>query len=195
MNHDHDNKNICPYCPPVNSGQQLFSKSTESKLLPSLGVCGSVSCYVAMFPAILLGVIGIFGISSSATLSGLNVYANSVFFQPILILSILFLVAGILRYGAQPIALSVLGGIGVFVSMNIYMREWLFTLSFAFISLAYLLVFLKTKSPQFKFALALLLAVVILGVIDIGRTSFASPNPQNNNVPHQQMPPSMMQMQ
>lgn len=194
MNHQHENKHTCPHCPPANN-QPFLSKSAKDKLLSFFGVCGCVSCYVAMFPAILLGIVGIFGISSSATLSGLNAYMGSALFQPILIISILFLVAGIVRYGAQPIVLSVLGGIGVFVSMNFYMREWLFTLSFIFISLAYLLVFLKTKAPQFKFALIFLAAVVLLGVIDIGRTAFSSPNPQNNNVQQQQTSPSMMQMQ
>lgn len=184
INHkNHNNTAACPYCPPTNS-QPLLSKSAKDKLLSFLGVCGCISCYVAMFPAILLGIVGIFGISSSVTLGGLNTYMSSVLFQPVLIFSILFLVAGIVRYGAEPIVLSALGGVGVFVSMNFYMREWLFTLSFIFISLAYLLVFLKTKAPQFKFALIFLVAVVLLGIIDLGRSILPLPSepPSTNSM-------------
>lgn len=154
-----------------------------------MGVCGCISCYVAMFPAILLGIIGVFGLSQSQTSSALNAYMASALFQPVLIVSILFLVAGIFRYGKFPLWLSILGGIGIFVSMNFYMREWLFTLSFAFVALAYFLALCQTKSPQLKFAFILLAAVVLLGVVDIGR-AFATKNstpsqtqlqPVNNN--------------
>lgn len=143
------------------------------------------------FPSI----VGVFGLSQSNTLLALNAYAASPLFNPILIVSILFLVAGVFPYGKLPIGLSILGGIGIYISMNFYMREWLFTLSFAFVALAYFFALRQTKAPQLKTALILISVVIILGVIDIGRTAFSSPNPRNNNVPQQQAPPSMMQMQ
>ncbi len=152
-----------------------------------------------MFPAILLGIVGIFGLSSSRTLDGLNAYMGSMLFQPILIVSILFLIIGLLRYGKTPLVLSVLGGIGIFVSMNFYMTKWLFTLSFGILALAYYLAFRKSKASQLKVALALLLAVVVLGAVDIGRTTFSSPNPQNEGTGSRVSPPSptssTMQMQ
>lgn len=168
MDHEHNQQNTCQYCSPK-SNEPILTSGAKTKLTSFLGVCGCISCYVAMFPAILLGIIGVLGLSQSQTSSALNAYMASALFQPVLIASILFLVAGIFRYGKSPLWLSILGGIGIFISMNFYMREWLFTLSFISISLAYLLAFLKTKSPQFKFAFVLLTAVVILGVIDIGR--------------------------
>lgn len=131
-----------------------------------------------MFPAILLGFIGVFGFPQSATLSALNAYAASVFFQPVLIISILLLITGLLRYGKTPLALSVLGGIGIFVSMNFYMRAWLFTLSFALVALAYLLAFWETKIPQLKIAIVFLVAVVLLGIVDIARLAFSAPSVQ-----------------
>lgn len=66
--------------------------------------------------------------------------------------------------------LSILDGIGIFISMNFYMREWLFTFSFALVVLAYFFALCQTKSPQLKFVFILLVAVVILGVIDVGRS-------------------------
>jgi len=127
-----------------------------------------------MFPALLLGIIGVLGFSQSSMVSALNAYTGFVLFQPILIVSIIFLVAGMLRYGKLPLWLSILGGIGIFLSMNVYMREWLFTLSFAVVALAYYLALRHTKSPQLTFALVLLVGVVGLGVVDIGR-SLATP--------------------
>jgi len=118
-----------------------------------------------------------------------------VLFQPILIISILFLIISLLRYGKIPLSLSIVAGLGIFVSMNFYMRKWLFTLSFGILALAYYLAYRKSKSVQLKTALILISAVAILGLIDTGRTAFYSPNPQNNNLPQQQTPASMMQMQ
>lgn len=160
MNHEHDQ-----------------TPASRGRLLSFLGVGGSVSCYVAMFPAILLGIVGILGISRAATLNALTAYMGSFLFQLVLILSILFLISGVLKYGAQPVLLSLLGGLGVFASMNLYVSEWLFTLSFAFIALAYLFVFRKTKAPQFKFALVLLIMVVTLGAIDVARSARSAPTP------------------
>lgn len=194
MNHDHNNTAPCPYCV-TTKNQAGGDKTFGEKLRAFLGVCGCLSCYIAMFPAILLGIIGIFGLSSSQTLGALNAYMGSVLFQPILIISILFLIVGLLRYGKTPLVLSILAGIGIFVSMNFYMRSWFFTFSFALLALAYFLAYRKSKSIQLKTALVLISAVVILGVIDIGRAAFSSPNPQNNSAPQQQTPPSMMQMQ
>lgn len=193
-NHDHDNTAPCPYC--VTTKNQIGdNKAFGEKLRSFLGVCGCLSCYIAMFPAILLGIVGIFGLSSTQTLDALNAYMSSVLFQPILIISILLLIVGLLRYGKTLIVLSALAGIGIFVSMNLYMRSWFFTFSFVLLALAYLLAYRKSKSMQLKMAFVLILAVVILGVIDIGRIAFSSPNPQNNIVPQQQTTPSMMQMQ
>lgn len=207
MNHDHQDM-ACPYCvaaknqiphqSKLGAGLRFApqdDKAFGEKLRAFLGVCGCFSCYAAMFPAILLGIVGIFGFSSPQTLDALNAYMGSVLFQPILIISILLLIVGLLHYGKTPLVLSVLAGIGIFVSMNFYMRGWLFTLSFGILALAYYLAFRKTKAQQLKVALVLLLAVVFLGVIDVGRTAFSSPNSQNNNIPRQQTPPSMMQMQ
>lgn len=193
-NKNHNHTAACPYCPPANS-RPLLSKSSKDKLLSFLGVCGCVSCYFAMFPAILLGIVGVLGLSTSATTGALNAYMNSIFFQPILVFSILFLIIGLIRYGNTPLLLSVVSGVGIFVSMNFYMRSWFFTLSFALLALAYFFAYRKLKSAQLKIALILILAVVILGVIDIGRTAFLSPNPQNNAVPRQQTPLSTMRMQ
>lgn len=141
----------------------------KTKISSFLGVCGCLSCYIAMFPAILLGIIGILGLSQSRATSALNAYMASALFQPILIISILFLIVGIFRYGQASLWLSILGGIGIFVSMNFYMREWLFTLSFALIALAYFFALRQTRSPQLQFAFVLLTTVVILGIVDIGR--------------------------
>lgn len=160
---------VCPHCPPK-SKESILAPGAKTKLTSFLGVCGCVSCYIAMFPAILIGLIGIVGLSTSATAGALNAYMASALFQPILILSILFLITGIFRYGAVPLWLSLLGGIGVFASMNFYMHAWLFTLSFTLLALAYYLAYRKSKSPQLKFALVLLLAVVVLGAADTGRS-------------------------
>jgi len=123
-----------------------------------------------MFPAILLGIIGILGLSQLSTISALNAYVASVLFQPILVVSITFLIVGIIPYGKAPLWLSTLGGIGIFMSMNFYMQEWLFTFSFMLIALAYFLALRDTKTPQFKFAFVLLTVVVIFGVIDTVRS-------------------------
>jgi len=132
-----------------------------------------------MFPAILLGVIGILGLSQLSTISALNAYAASALFQPILVVSIILLIVGIIPYGKASLWLSTLGGIGIFVSMNFYMREWLFTFSFVLIALAYFLALRHTKTPQLKFAFVLLTAVVILGIIDTVRS--LQPQLMNNN--------------
>lgn len=194
MNHDHNNKAPCPYCV-TTKNQKGDNKAFGEKLRTFLGVCGCLSCYIAMFPSILIGIIGILGLSSTQTLDALNVYMGSVLFQPILIISILLLIVGLLRYGKTPLVLSILAGIGIFVSMNFYMRSWFFTFSFALLALAYFLAYRRSKSTQLKVALILISVVVLLGIIDIGRTAFSSPNPQNNIAPQQQTPPSMMQMQ
>lgn len=194
MDHKHNQQNTCQYCPPK-SNEPILSSNAKTKISSFLGVCGCISCYIAMFPAILLGIVGIFGLSNAQTLGALNAYMGSVLFQPILIISILLLIIGLLRYGKTPIALSVLAGIGIFVSMNFYMKNWLFTLSFVILALAYYLAFRETKTQQLKIALVFLAAVVLLGVVDIGRTVFSPPNPQNNNIPQQQIPSSMRQMQ
>ena len=168
VNHNHQDA-ACPYCVTARS-QTSGDKALGEKLRAFLGVCGCLSCYAAMFPAILLGIVGIFGVSSSQTQNALNAYMGSVLFQPTLIISILFLIISLLRYGKIPLSLSIIAGLGIFVSMNFYMREWLFTLSFGILALAYYLAFRKAKTRQLKVALVLLLAVVILGVIDLGRS-------------------------
>ncbi len=168
MDHEHSQQNTCQYCAPK-PNEPIISPNAKTKIMSFLGVCGSISCYVAMFPAILLGVIGILGLSQPRAASALNAYMGSALFQPILVVSILLLAAGIFRYGKLPMWFSILGGIGIFMSMNFYMREWLFTFSFALIALAYYLALRQTKSPQLKFAFVLLLAVVLFGVVDIGR--------------------------
>ena len=172
--HNHDNAAPCPHCV---AGKQTGDKIFGEKLRAFLGVCGCLSCYVAMFPAILLGIVGIFGVSSSQTQNALNAYMGSVLFQPILIISTLFLIISLLRYGKFPLGLSIVAGLGIFVSMNFYMREWLFTLSFGILALAYYLAFQKAKTRTLKIALVLLLAVVLLGVIDLGRSALSTPSP------------------
>lgn len=169
MDHEHSQQNTCQYCAPK-LNEPIISPNAKTKTMSFLGVCGCISCYVAMFPAILLGIIGVFGLSQRGAASALNAYMGSVLFQPILVVSILFLIAGIFRYGKLPVWLSILGGIGIFMSMNFYMREWLFTFSFALIALAYYFALRQTKSPQLKFAFVLLVAVVLFGVVDIGRS-------------------------
>ncbi|MBI3576944.1 hypothetical protein HY086_02825, partial [Candidatus Gottesmanbacteria bacterium] len=72
-------------------------------------------------------------------MSALNAYTASALFQPILIVSIIFIIIGIIPYGKVALWLSTLGGIGIFMSMNFYMREWLFTFSFVLIAFAYFL--------------------------------------------------------
>lgn len=178
--HNHDNAAPCPHCV---AGKQTGDKIFGEKLRSFLGVCGCLSCYVAMFPAILLGVMGIIGLSSSQTLNALNAYMGSVLFQPILVISILFLIIGLLRYGRIPLILSIIAGLGIFVSMNFYMRGWLFTLSFGILALAYYLAFQKTKAQPLKITLILLLAVVALGIIDIGRAAFSSPSSSDSASP------------
>lgn len=191
MDHEHSQQNTCQYCLPK-SNEPILAPGAKTKLTSFLGVCGCISCYVAMFPAILLAIIGVLGLSQSETQSALNAYMSSTLFQPVLIVSILFLIAGIFRYEKMLLQLSILGGIGIFVSMNFYMREWLFTLSFALVALAYYLALRRTKSPQLKFAFFLLTIVVILGVVDFGRSvvtkNLALPQllpqtqPANNNM-------------
>jgi len=184
--HNYDNTAPCPHCV---AGKQTGNKIFGEKLRAFLGVCGCLSCYVAMFPAILLSIVGIFGVSSSQTQNALNAYMGSVLFQPILIISILFLMISLLRYGKFPLSLSIVAGLGIFVSMNFYMREWLFTLSFGILALAYYLAFQKAKTKTLKIALVLLLAVVVLGVIDLGRSSLFTPSS-----PQPRTPPNSMDM-
>jgi len=176
MDHHHNTIHLCPHCVTVKS-QTSGNKALGEKLRAFLGVCGCLSCYAAMFPAILLGIVGIFGVSSSQTLNTLNAYMDSALFQPILIISILFLIIGLLHYGRIPLSLSIVAGLGIFVSMNFYMREWLFTFSFGILALAYYLAFKKTKTGTLKIALVLLLLVVVLGVIDLGRSALSAPSP------------------
>lgn len=189
-----DRAAVCLHCPPK-SKEPILAPGAKTKLTSFLGVCGCVSCYVAMFPAILLGVIGVLGLSTSATAGALNAYMASVFFQPVLVVSIFFLIAGIFRYGAVPLWLSLLGGIGVFASMNLYMHAWLFTLSFTLLALAYFLAYQKSRAPQLKFAFILLALVVLLGIVDVGRDVFAATGPKDATAPQQHASPSMIQMQ
>lgn len=182
MNHDHQDA-ACLHC--VAAKNQIGGNTAfGEKLRAFLGVCGCLSCYAAMFPAISLGIVGIFGLSSSQTLAALNAYMGSALFQPILIISILLLIIGLLRYGRTPLILSILAGIGIFASMNFYMRAWLFTLSFGMLALAYYLAFRKTKAQQLKVVLAFLLAVVVLGIIDLGRSILpaSSQSPSTNSM-------------
>lgn len=184
MNHDHQDA-ACPYCVGIKN-QTGDDKAFGEKLRTFLGVCGCFSCHIAMFPAILLGIVGIFGLSSSQTLNALNAYMGSALFQPILIISILLLIVGLLRYGKTPLILSILAGLGIFVSMNFYMRGWLFTLSFGILALAYYLAFKKTGAQSLKITLVLLLAVAVFGVIDIGR-SITQPTRSQPTIPSNSM--------
>lgn len=179
MKHEHQDA-ACPYCAAAKN-QKGGDKAFGEKLRAFLGICGCLSCYIAMFPAILLGIVGIVGLSSSQTLGALNAYMGSVVFQPILIISILLLIVGLLRYGKIPLALSILAGMGIFVSMNFYMQGWLFTLSFGVLALAYYLALQKTKAQPLKIALILLLIVVAIGVIDLARLTLSTKAPAQNN--------------
>lgn len=183
LQHNHDQAAPCPHCIATRN-QTGDNKTFSEKLRSFLGVCGCLSCYVAMFPAILLGLVGILGLSSSQTQNALNAYMGSVLFQPILIISILFLIIGLLRYGKTPLILSVIAGLGIFASMNFYMREWLFTLSFGILALAYYLAFQKTKAQTLKIALVLLIVVALLGILDLGRSVLSTqsqpPIPSNS---------------
>ena len=165
---NHDHTAACSYCPP-RSNKPIISPNAKTKIMSFLGVCGCISCYVAMFPAILLGVIGILGLSQLSTIFAFNVYAASALFQPILVVSITFLIVGIIRYGKAPLLFAILGGISIFVRMNFYMREWLFTVSFALVTLSYFLAYRKTKSMYLGLSIFLLLLIVIIGAVDTGR--------------------------
>lgn len=179
MNHNHQDV-TCPHCAAAKN-KTGANKAFGEKLRAFLGICGCLSCYIAMFPAILLSVIGVFGLSQSATSSALNAYLGSALFQPILIISVLLLVVGLLRYGKIPLALSILAGVGIFASMNFYMQGWLFTLSFGVLALAYYLALQKTKAQPLKIALTLLLIVVAVGVIDLARLTLSTKAPAQNN--------------
>lgn len=174
MQHEHEDQKTCPYCHPSAEPRSFGDKGVREKLFSVLGVCGCISCYFAMFPAILLGMVGVFGLSTASTRGALNAYMNSVLFQPILIASILLLVLGLARYGHIPLVLSGLSGLGIFVSMNIYMRSWLFTLSFLILAAAYYLAYRQSKSAQLKTVLVLIGTVVVLGIVDFGRAALSS---------------------
>lgn len=76
--------------------------------------------------------------------------------------------------------------------MNFYMREWLFMLSFIILAFAYFMAYQKSKLLQLKMALVLVVAVVLLGAIDVARTSLSSSFQQTSPFPQ---PSTMMQMQ
>lgn len=152
----------------------------KQKLLTFLGVCGCASCYVAMFPAILVGLVGVLGISTIGITLLLTSYQNSFLFLPIFIVSLIFLVLSVVRFGKVPLLLTLFGSISVFASMTFYMQQWLFTLSFALIALGYFLAYRKTTSMPMKLGFALLVLVVFIGILDIGRVLFLTSQPTIN---------------
>lgn len=162
------------------------TESKKQRFLRILGICGCTSCYVAMFPAILVGFIGVFGLSTIGVARLLTSYQNSFLFFPIFIISLIFLIASVFRFGKTPLLLTLLGSIGVFVSMTFYMQRWLFTLSFALIAVSYFLSYRKTKMNSLKLGFILLMLVVFLGIIDTGR-GFLTKSPQSVNKSVNQM--------
>lgn len=148
----------------------------KQRILSFLGICGCASCYVAMFPAILVGLVGVLGISTIGITHTLISYQNSFLFLPIFIVSLIFLVISVIRFGKIPIVLTLLGSIGVFASMTFYMQQWFFTISFALIALAYFLSYQKTKMSSLKLSFLLLMLVVVIGAIDAGRGLLVKPS-------------------
>lgn len=141
----------------------------KQKLLTFFGVCGCLSCYAAMFPVLFIGLFGVLGISSISILGITTTYQHSVLFLPIFIISLAFLLLPILPYGKTAIFLAVVGCIGIYASMTFYMQQWLFTISFALVTISYFLAYHKTKSMSLKLSIFLLLLIVLLGVVDTGR--------------------------
>lgn len=141
----------------------------KERLLTFLGTCGSLSCYTAMFPTILVSLVGALGISTIGITGLLATYQQSFLFQPILIISLVFLLLTVFPYGKIPFLITVIGSTGVFLSMNFYMQQWLFTLSFALIALGYFLSYRKINSKHLKLGFILLILVVFLGILDMGR--------------------------
>lgn len=170
MNHDHKDA-ACPYCADAKN-QTGDNKAFGEKLRAFLGVCGCFSCYVAMFPAMLVSLVGVLGVSTVGIAGLLNAYQQSFLFQPIFIISLVFLLLTVFPYGKTSFLVTLIGSTGVLISMNFFMRQWLFTLSFALIALGYFLAYRKTGSMPMKLGFALLIFVVFIGILDIGRSLF-----------------------
>lgn len=184
MNHNHNNTASCPHCAATKNqrgGNVMFGE----KLRAFLGVCGCFSCYVAMFPAIVISFVGVLGVSTVGIAGLLTAYQQSFLFQPIFIISLVFLLLTVFPYGKTSFLVTLVGSTGVFASMNFFMQQWLFTLSFAPIALGYFLAYRKTGNGPLKLGFILLLLVVFLGILDIGR-SFISTS-QETNQPVNQM--------
>lgn len=148
----------------------------RQKLLPFLGIGGSLSCYVAMFPVLFVSLLGAIGISSTGILAMLTAYQQSFLFLPIFLVSLLFLLIAIIPYGKAPLFLTLVGSSGVFTSMTFFMQQWLFILSFAVIALAYFLSYRKSRSMPLKLGFILLMLVVFIGILDISSVFLVSPS-------------------
>ncbi len=139
------------------------------RILTWLGIVGSASCYVAMFPLSLVGILGLLSISSSAVIPALNAYMVSPLFQPILLFSIVLLIVGMVPFGKTATALSIAAGVLIFVSMNVSMRPWIFLFSFFVLAVARI-VGMYQRERAFSFqallvsALPFILIALILGL-------------------------------
>lgn len=171
VNHNHDNTASCPHCA-ATKNQIGGNVAFGGKLRAFLGVCGCFSCYVAMFPAMLVSLVGVLGVSTVGITGLLTVYQQSFLFQPIFIISLVFLLLTVFPYGRTSFLVTLTGSTGAFVSMNFFMQQWLFTLSFALIALGYFLAYRKTGSMPMKLGFVLLILVVFIGILDIGRVLF-----------------------
>ena len=120
-------------------------KANAQKFASWLGIVGASSCYLAMFPLSVVAILGIVGISATGILFALNTYMVSVLFQPVLFLSLALLVIGAIPWGLIPTTLALLAGLLIYLSMNIYIKAWLFLLAFLLLALAPLVGEYNTK--------------------------------------------------
>ncbi len=111
----------------------------RSKLLSWLGIGGCISCYVAMTPATILGIVALTGISAAGAAAALAAYTSSSLFVPILVLSVILLVAGTLPRGRPAAIVAVLAGIAIVASMTVFFDNRLFLTGFLLLAAAQLL--------------------------------------------------------
>ena len=152
----------------------------NQKLLAFLGIGGSLSCYIAMFPMLFISLLGALGISSTGILAMLTAYQQSFLFSPVFLASLLFLLIAVIPYGKTPLFLALVGSLGVFTSMTFFMQQWLFILSFAVVALAYFLSYRKSRSMPLKLGFILLMFVVFIGILDMSRVFLVAPSSDKN---------------
>lgn len=135
MNHEHSQRNACPYCS-SKSNEPIFASGAKTKLTSFLGICGCVACYATMFPLALLGLLGVFGISIVGIAPTLAAYAASPWYGPIFFVSLTLIVVSAYTLGTAAFALSLVAAGIMVVGMTLYMKPWLFVVAFAFLTLA-----------------------------------------------------------